>query len=264
MSCAILKKCGLALMVILVAALLGACAVSNAQRASHELKQMKAERYFANPVQAGFVTAIGRGELEQAQRLLTEGATVDAVGSEGMTALHWAIAKRNFEGFRFLLTQGANPRTLTRWRDANGQEQWAGVIDFASALEDGRYLRALLDAGGDPNQIINSSEQTAIYIAILNRRYENASLLLERGADINHRSKSLTTPINRAVSGSAYRSAAFLLKAGANPSIKDRWGYSAVDTAKKFGKAGMLIGSDDDAAYDEFVAELKRRGFWGE
>jgi len=225
---------------------------------------MKAERYFSNRAQAEFVAAVGRGEVERAQRLLGEGAAVDAVGDEGMTALYWAIAKQNLTGFRFLLEHGANPGTVTRLPDAKGVEQWASVLELAAMLEDARYLQALLDAGADPNQIVNASQQTAIYHALLHRRLDNVQLLLDRGADINHQSKSSKTPIAHAVGMRAYAAALFLLRAGADPNIKNNFGYSAVDTTRQFGSAGTVIGSEDEAAYPEFVAELKRRGLWGD
>lgn len=262
---AIIKACCLVLSAAIAVAPLGACALSNSQRALQELKRMKAERYFSNRAQADFVAAVGRGEVERAQRLLAEGATVDAVGDEGMTALYWAIVKQNLTGFRFLLEHGANPNTVSRWPDANGVEQWASVLELAAMLEESSYLRALLDAGADPNQIVNASQQTAIYHALLHRRYENIALLLERGADINHQlSRSSSTPIAEAVDMRAYAVAVFLLRAGADPTLRNRWGYSPIDTAKRRGLAGTVIGSEDEAAYPEFVAELKRRGLWNE
>lgn len=234
----------------------------NSQHALQELKRMKAERYFTDLTQAQFVTAVGQGDLESAQRLLEGGAAVDAVGSEGMTALYWTIIKQNMPGFRFLLEHGADPGTVTRWLNAEGQEQWGSTLGLAAILKNSSYLRALLNAGADPNQIINESQQTAVYHALLHRQYDNVLLLIEKGADINHRSKSSKTPIAHAVGMRAYAAALLLLRAGADPRIKNNFGYSAVDTTRQFGNAGTLIGSEDEAAYTEFVAELKRRGLW--
>jgi len=238
--------------------------MADSQRGLQELKRMKAERYFSSGLQAEFVKAIGRGELERAQRLLDDGAEVNAVGGEGMTALYWALAKQNFPGFRFLLEHGVNPNTLTRWTDSDGVDWWASAIEMAATFEDSRYLRVLLDAGADPNQVVNGAGETAIFTALLHQRYENASLLIEKGADINQRSKTLTTPIGEAVYQRAYVSALFLLRTGADPNMKNRWEKSAVDTARQFGNAGTVIGSENEADYPEFVAELKRRGLWGD
>lgn len=120
----IIKACCLFLSAVLVATSLSACATSNTQRALQELDRMKADRYFPNRTQAEFVTAVGSGKLERAQRLLAEGARVDAAGEEGMTALYWAIAKQNLAGFRFLLEHGADPGTITRCR----RPRWRGTV----------------------------------------------------------------------------------------------------------------------------------------
>lgn len=234
----------------------------NSQYVLPELKRMQAEHFFSNPAEAEFITAVGLGELGQALRLLEGGVAIDVVGNQGMTALYWAIAMQNLAGFQFLLEHGAKPDTLTRWVDVNGQEQQASVIELAAMLEDSSYLRALLDAGANPNQVVNASQHTAIYNALLNRRYDNVSLLIEAGGDINHRSKSSKTPIAHAVGMRAYAAALLLLRAGADPCIENNFGYSAVDTTRQFGSAGTVIGSEDEAAYPEFVAELKVRGFW--
>ena len=223
---------------------------------------MDADSYFSDARQAEFVSAVGRGDIETAARLIRQGASVEWVGEHGMTPLRWAMAKQSLAGFKFLLANFANSNTVTRWRDQCGFEFWASAMEGAALMQDERYLLELLESGGDPNLIVNSSRQTPIFIALLHRRYKNASLLLKAGADINHRASALKTPINSAVGGRSYSSALFLLVAGADPRIADKWGNSAIDTAMEFGKAGILIGSEDDAAYDEFVAELKRRGLW--
>lgn len=240
---------------------LGACAMTDTARAQRELKRMKAESYFSDPIQAEFVDAIGSGDLAQAQRLLESGASVNAVGTEGMTPLYWAILKQNFSSFEFLLENSANPNTSTCWKPVKGPEQCESALQIAILQDDSRYLSALLDGGADPNQTIDSSKRAPIYIAILYRRLNSIRVLAARGANLNHQDFSLKTPISDAVSMNAFAAALLLLQLGADPTIKSRWG-SAVDTVKQFGNAGTVIGSDDEKAYPEFIAELKRRGFW--
>lgn len=223
---------------------------------------MRAERYFEDRSQASFVEAVGRGDLKRARVLLEAGASVEAVGREGMTALHWAIIKQNLAGLRFLLEQGASPGTLTQWVDGNGQQHAASVIELAAIMADSGYLRALLDAGADPDQVIDDSQQTAIYHALTHRRMDNVKLLVERGASLDRRSRSGKTPISHAVGMRSYAAALLLLRLGADPSIKNEFGYSAVETTRQFGSAGTVVGSVDEAAYPQFVEELKARGYW--
>lgn len=238
------------------------CAASRAEQPPQSIMDITADHYFSKKMQADFVETVGQGEVAKAKLLLDDGADVNAVGSEGMTALYWAMLRRQYGGFQFLLENGADPNTLTRWSDSDGQEQWASAIAVAVKLEDLRYLVTLLDAGANANLIINSSNQTAIYQVILHRRYESLTILLDHGADINHRTVSSNTPIAEAVNMRAYTMALALLRAGADPTIKDKSGFSAVDTTRKFGNAGTIVGSEDERAYIEFVDELRSRGFW--
>lgn len=249
------------LLLAVLLAMLNGCAWNDRLRAASDLKAMNSGDYFENPVQSSFVAFIGKGDVRRADELLKQGAGVNAVGKDGMTPLFWALSKQNLEGFRYLLAHGANPNLIADWHDANGRAQSETALRLAAMLEDKRYLEDLLAAGGNPN-LMDEVGQTPIYVAILHQRRDTLELLLDKGADIDHVNRSLTTPINYAVSMNHYSLALLLLSRGADPKIEDRWGYSAIDTTKKFGKGGVVRGSDDEAAYTEFVSELKARGVW--
>ncbi|MEO6064421.1 MAG: ankyrin repeat domain-containing protein [Lysobacterales bacterium] len=238
------------------------CSMLRPSIASFELHRMKPDRYFADAVQANFAEAVGKGDLVTADRLLARGATVNAEGNEGMTPLFWAMAKQNRTGFEFLLAHDADPNVVTRWSDVAGEDQSASAMDMPAIMEDGAYLHALLEHGGDPNQVYDSTRQTPIYAAILNQRRANVEMLLEAGADINHQDLSRKTPIHYSVNTTHFAMALRLLELGADARLKNRWGFSAVDSLKKFEDRGVRIGSADDKAYPQLIAELKTRGLW--
>jgi ankyrin repeat protein len=241
----------------------GACAVSDKTHALFELKRMTAGRYYTAPSQIMLITALGKGDLQAAQKAIDQGADINAIGNDGMTPLFWALGKQNLPGVRFLLKHGANPNQITHWRDQAGLEQAASAPHLAAIMGSADFLRAVLDGGGDPNLVEDQrTNETPIYSAILHQRRANVDLLLQQGADINHRNLSGATPINYAVNTNHYSLAIHLLQSGADPKIQDRWGYSAIDTTKQFGGRGIAIGSSDAAAYTEFIDELKRRGLW--
>ncbi len=52
----------------------------------------------------------------------------------------------------------------------------------------------------------------------------------------------------------------FLIRAGADPQIKDQWNGGPADIVIQFGDRGIDKRSNDLAAYSDFVAELKKRG----
>ena len=58
------------------------------------------------------------------------------------------------------------------------------------------------------------------------------ALLLKHGADVNATNDGGETPLIKAVLFNDADSTALLLKAGANPTIKDRSGHSAADYAE--------------------------------
>ena len=237
--------------------------MSDETRALFELNRMTASSYYTAPSQVMLITALGKGDLQAAQKAIDQGADTNAIGNDGMTPLFWALGKQNLASVRFLLEHGANPNLITHWRNQAGLEQVASAPHLAAMMESTDFLRAVLDGGGDPNLVEDHrTKEAPIYPAILHQRRANVDLLLQKGADINHRNLSGATPINYAVSANHYSLALLLLKSGADPRIKDRWGYSAIDTTKKFGDRGVANGSKDAAAYAEFIGELKRLGLW--
>jgi pimeloyl-ACP methyl ester carboxylesterase len=245
----------------LMLASLSTCAMDPRQRALSALDGMRAEQYFANPVQAKFVTAIGKGDLEGAKRWLDQAAEVNAVGNEGLTPLIWALIKQRLTSVEFLLREGADPNQITRWKSERGPEQWASPLELAAQFEDGLYLKALLANGANPNLVVSAAGDTAISTASLHRRLQNMELLIASGANVNHRSQFGYTPILDSVGWKAFRAALLLLENGADPTLETVRGFSAITTLEQFENRGVVIGSDDEKAYPELIAELKRRGY---
>jgi len=245
---------------LIIILLLAACAATNEQRAMKELKQMRAADFFSDSAQRALAQAVERGNTEKAMAALHQGADVNAIGKDGMTPLFWALAKQNIHGFRFLLEQGANPNIVVDL-PRNFQDRQAGAMEMAAQLEESSYLRALLAHGGDPNTIVNSSwNMPVLYRAIMSRRPDNVLLLLEFGADIDYRDNAGKTPLIQATTARMFEIALLLLKEGADPTIKNRWGNGPADLVMQYGNRGVDRRTNDLAAFDEFVKELKTLG----
>ena len=221
---------------------------------------MNASDYFESQAQIDLVRAAERGNAGEISGAIDQGADVNKVGKQGMTPLFWALAKQNLEGFRLLLEHGANPHVVVELPEGF-QASHAGAVEMASKLEDSRYLRALLEHGADPNMIVNEeSRQTPIYLAIMHRRLDNIKVLLEFEANLDHQDATLHTPLMRALSARMFENALFLLRAGSDPTIPNRWGNNAADMVRQYGDRGIDKRTNDLAAYKEFVKELKERG----
>ena len=253
--CVILSAC------LMLASTSSCCAMTAKQRAENALEDMRAEQYFTNAVQAKFVTAIGKNDNNAANELLAQGAEVNAFGDEGITPLIWALLKQQIGSVEFLLGKGADPNQVTRWTNELGREEWASPLSVAAKFENERYLEALLAEGANPNLIVNAVDETALFTASLHRRFRNMELLIAKGADVNHRSQFGYTPVLDAVLGRVFSSALVLLNAGANPRLQNANRQSAMSILQHYGNRGVVIGSEDAAAYLKLTKELKRRGY---
>lgn len=236
------------------------CAASSNPRAMKELERMQTADFFEDPAQRALAAAVEKGQLDEAQAAIEQGAEVNAVGQHGMAPLFWALAKQNIDGFRFLLEQGADPNIVVDL-PKHFQDRQAGAMEMAAQLEDSSYLRSLLEHGGDPNTIVNSRWDTPLlYRAIMSRRPDNVRLLLEFGADVNHRDNAGKTPLIEAVTARMFEMALLLLRSGADPTIENQWGNTPADLVMQFGNRGIDRRTNDLAAFDEFVNELRDRG----
>lgn len=245
---------------LLVCFPVASCSASSEERALKELAKMQAVDFFDDSAQRALAEAVERGNLDRARTALAQGADVNAVGRDGMTPLFWALAKQNIDGFRFLLEQGSNPNIIVEL-PPHFQEAQAGAMEMAAQMEDPAYLRTLLEHGGDPNIIVNEQwDIPLIYRAIMSRRLDNVSILLDAGAKINHRDKSNATPLMQAITSRQFEIALLLLRSGADPTLEANTGSSVVDFIRKYGDRGIDTRTNDLTAYHEFVAELRDKG----
>lgn len=149
------------------------------------------------------------GDREAVRRLLKQGADVNAVQGDGVTALHWAATKGDAELASMLVVAGANLRATTRFGgytplhvaaerghtavigtlvkaggDVNATTRTGATpLMFAAAAGDPAALTLLLDAGAQPNAAERERAQTALMFAAAASRVPAVKLLLARGAD---------------------------------------------------------------------------------
>jgi hypothetical protein len=121
-----------------------------------------------------FHIAVARGDRDEAERHLARGVPIDLVASDGLTALHWAIASRDPGMLLWLLDRGAPA-------DARSAE---GATSLMNAVQADRADQAtlLLDRGADPDAR-DLRGFTALHRAAEKGHLELARLLLARGAD---------------------------------------------------------------------------------
>ncbi len=171
---------------------------------------------FVAPV-APVADAAMRGDAAAVERLLREGAPVDAPQGDGMTALHWAVVNRDEALARTLLAHGADARAGTRIG------RYA-PIHLASQVGAGRMVELLLEAGADPRAPIQGAGAARpLHFAARSGSVEAVRALLAAGAEANAREESWgQTPLMFAASSGRTEATKALLEAGADPSVRTR------------------------------------------
>ncbi|MGS0998743.1 ankyrin repeat domain-containing protein [Rhodanobacter sp. UC4451_H18] len=153
-----------------------------------------------------------------------EGVNPDTIFDQAnMPMVAWPIINQNFDGLRLLLDNGANPnaRKMMPLRE-RGKAGEDNALVFAAGLPDQRYLKLLLDRGGDPNTTSSNDEQLT-YVATLHHVWPNVQLLIERGADINqplYSTDGYNTVLNWYTEFGDFKQAYWLLLHGADPTRK--------------------------------------------
>ena len=167
------------------------------------------------PVEAPVADAAMRGDAESVQRLLREGADVNAPRNDGMTALHWAAMNDDADLIGVLMYAGAVVEPTTRL---------GGYTPLHLASREGRGLAvaALLEAGSSPGTL-TSTGVSAIHLAAQSGSTVAIRALLEHGADINAPDERADrTPLIFATAKGRTKAVEILLAAGADVRLATR------------------------------------------
>jgi uncharacterized protein len=118
-----------------------------------------------------------KGDREAVRALLKQGADVNAVQGDGMTALHWAALKGDAELANMLLIAGGNARARTRF---------GGYTPLHVAAEYGHaaVVKTLVGSGADV-AATTTVGTTALMLAAGAGNTEAITALLDAGADVN-------------------------------------------------------------------------------
>jgi ankyrin repeat protein len=220
-------------------------------------KHMKSSTLFVTPLQIKLADAAATGDTNQMKLLIGQGADVNFTGQKGMKPLFWSLINQNLKGFTFLLDDGADPNATVTVE----QPPADSALSISAGLKDSRYLEILLKHGADPNLKVGHQLQdtTPIFMAVLYGRTNNIQILLNYKANIDWERKNGIMPFHEAIMERDFVVALFLYNVGANPLIKDKWGYTPVDTLLKFEDHGVNSFAEKKA-YKELVDELTKRG----
>ena len=224
------------------------------------MKRWRAAEFSSDPLGVQLAEAVAAGNRSMIDSLVHEGADVNLKGKEGLPLLVWAMAKDSVEGFDALLAHGAdltalaNDPAFTRHSERTRQ-----VIELAVSAFNSGFIRAALNHGFDPNYVPDPDmDESLLFRAVWTHAIDNAAILLDAGADIDHVNANHHSAIMLATNMCYYEMVAFLLGHGANPCIKARSGHDLAGCLKMFGDRGVTV--QEAPHFRKVVAELKRRG----
>jgi len=176
-----------------------------------------------DPKAQQLILAADAGKVDEVRRLMKqEGVDPNKLfGQESKYPLiAYLVMYKYPKALQVLLENGADPNAATpairedKKRFAGRNENNAMV--WAAKADDTIYLKLLLDHGGDPDTR-NSNDETLLVQAFLwGKQWQNIKLLVERGADVN--SKTRAKPfISEYASAGGFEATYWLLQHGANP-----------------------------------------------
>ena len=141
------------------------------------------------------------GDVDALRALLAEGQDVNDPGEDGDRALHWAVAWGQETAIAFLLDNGADAKI----RD---------------------------DEDNTPLHLISKKGHTSAHAFL-----RVLSLAKER---INDPNRNGSMPLHAAAMRGRADFVTFLLSAGADPSLKDGKGMTALDIARRKGRVSVI------------------------
>lgn len=143
------------------------------------------------------------------------------------TAIHIAAEAGNVDG----ITKGVADGLPVAWRDKVGRTALMCAIDHGHP----DAVHALLELGAEPNEktTIDGKRQTALERAAELGATECVQALLDDPrTDINARGKDGRTALHAAMEKGHHKASEVLLEAGADPSLRDAYGKTAIDVAE--------------------------------
>lgn len=243
------------------------CVLACGQGTIHAKVGWKAEDFFDDAKVVALCKAIEANDLKEMERLINDGANVNAKGKDNMTPLLWAFPDNKLERFKLLLEKGADPNIAIE-SDLNtrkaGFESGDSVTMITAKSGFQEHFRQVMDHGGDPNLVHRGNNKSLLQTVIMSgaNKKERVELLIKKGADLNMDPGSAPPVIVAATFFGQYDLALFLLKSGADPNqYMQKENMKLVHTL--INEKSRVEQSADPAtkqAYESLVTWLKEHG----
>jgi hypothetical protein len=232
-----LKKILFLLYLLLIATLIGC--------ASTRLGGKTIQETFSSVSVVNFIDAVNGSNYIEADRLVTAGVDVNAIGQGGISPLLWIMTTSlDTTKIAYLLHVGANPN----YRDA---ASGASAMYLAAGGNRLDILEVLLKNGGNPD-LLGPRDESLLMVAASQFRKNNIDLMLRYGADINLHDMYNETVANKAAAYGRFDWVANFLDSGLN--------YNLQDLAKTVEIRQVPATSEQQGWKNKVIDMLKTRG----
>ena len=185
----------------------------------------------------GLHAAASEDSSEGIQRLVREGANLNARDGNGRTPLHVAAFKGHGRAASALIAAGADPHLLDNQR--------YDAVTIAAVRDDVPTLQALLSSGASARLVTSVYDGTALIAAAHLGHDGVVRELIRAGAPLDHvNNLGWTALIEAVVLGDGgprhVETVRALVEAGADAKIADRGGATPLEHARRRGYAAMV------------------------
>ena len=183
------------------------------------MEPLDSRRYFSDAAVVQLVDRVQAGDVARVKQSLAAGVSANALGNNGFRPIHFVFVAPTAEVLRALISAGADPNAKL----SNGNTP----LHFAVRMPNLEFTSVLLSAKANPNAR-GDDDIPVVHMATAYPGNHALELLAKAGADLNvvWGGKS---PLVDAIAGKSWKSAAMLLKLGADTTFKDSRGDSAAD-----------------------------------
>lgn len=170
---------------------------------------------FTDPAIMPIADAIVRGDVKQIHQLANE-KLLQQQGDRSVTLMQWAILNQQPESLAALLQEHADPFQS----GMQGDTAW----HTAASVQGAHYMQILLEGSMKPDVRNSVTLATPLAAAVMAGRGVQVILLLVAGVDPNIADRMGDTPLHLAGKTNAPDLALRLLKAGADPELRNKQG----------------------------------------
>lgn len=107
-------------------------------------------------------------------------------GTEGMTALHMAVKKKNYEALEIILNtyrESSSLYQVEKFLNTRDDGGWTAIV-WGADIGNNKIVSALLNCGADP-KICDDENNSALHWATLSGSVETVMVLLQNGCNLS-------------------------------------------------------------------------------